>query len=127
MPRKYTADDRAIQEAEYAKRYDVVTYGSHGGSDPSKSYPNAKSERDSLAQLIPSAKRKELEAAVDKKYADQAKGAKREAMIPSYKKGGTVKKTGPAIVHKGERVIPAKKESATAKFIRMRNKKEGKY
>lgn len=28
---------------------------------------------------------------------------------PSYKKGGTVKKTGLAVVHKGERVIPAKK------------------
>jgi hypothetical protein len=52
---------------------------------------------------------------------------KKKSSIPSYKKGGTVKKTGPAIVHKGERVIPAKKESATAKFIRMRNKKEGKY
>ena len=29
--------------------------------------------------------------------------------MPMYKKGGTVKKTGPAIVHKGERIIPAKK------------------
>jgi hypothetical protein len=47
--------------------------------------------------------------------------------IQSYKKGGTVKKTGLAMVHKGEKVMPAKKESATAKFIRMRNKKEGKY
>lgn len=28
--------------------------------------------------------------------------------LPSYEKGGIVKKTGPAIVHKGERVIPAK-------------------
>lgn len=28
--------------------------------------------------------------------------------LPSYEDGGIVKKTGPAIVHKGERVIPAK-------------------
>jgi hypothetical protein len=54
-------------------------------------------------------------------------GKKKKSSIPSYKKGGTVKKTGLAMVHKGEKVMPAKKESATAKFIRMRNKKEGKY
>lgn len=29
--------------------------------------------------------------------------------MPSYKKGGTVKNTGPAILHKGEYVIPAEK------------------
>ena len=29
-----------------------------------------------------------------------------QGQLPSYKKGGTVKETGPAIVHKGEKVIP---------------------
>lgn len=29
-------------------------------------------------------------------------------MLPHFKKGGTVKKTGPAIVHKGEMVVPRK-------------------
>jgi hypothetical protein len=29
--------------------------------------------------------------------------------MPQYKKGGIVKKTGPAVVHKGEKVIPASK------------------
>ena len=29
--------------------------------------------------------------------------------IPTYKKGGTVKKTGPALVHKGEKITPVKK------------------
>lgn len=29
--------------------------------------------------------------------------------IPTYKKGGTVKKTGLALVHKGEKVTPASK------------------
>lgn len=29
--------------------------------------------------------------------------------MPSYKKGGIVKKTGPALVHKGEKIIPVKK------------------
>jgi hypothetical protein len=46
--------------------------------------------------------------------------------IQSYKKGGIVKKTGLALVHKGERVVPAKKETATARFIRVRNAKEAK-
>lgn len=32
--------------------------------------------------------------------------APNEGNIPSYKKGGIVKKTGLALVHKGERVIP---------------------
>jgi len=53
-------------------------------------------------------------------------GKKKKSPLPSYKKGGTVKKTGLAMMHKGEHVVPAKKESATAKFIRIRNKKEGK-
>ena len=30
--------------------------------------------------------------------------------MPSYKSGGIVKKTGPALVHKGERVIPVKRK-----------------
>jgi hypothetical protein len=30
--------------------------------------------------------------------------------LPTFKKGGKVKKTGPAIVHKGEKIIPAKKK-----------------
>lgn len=29
--------------------------------------------------------------------------------MPSMKRGGTVKKTGPHKLHKGERVVPAKK------------------
>ena len=33
----------------------------------------------------------------------------RLGQLPAYKKGGTVKKTGPALVHKGEKIIPAKK------------------
>src|SRR5678815_392091 len=28
--------------------------------------------------------------------------------MPQYKKGGVVKKTGPAVVHKGEFVVPSK-------------------
>lgn len=46
-----------------------------------------------------------------------------KAPIPSYEKGGTVKKTGLAMVHKGEKITPAK-ESATARFIRTRNAQE---
>lgn len=32
--------------------------------------------------------------------------------IPSYKKGGRVKRTGKALVHKGELIIPAKHAKA---------------
>ena len=53
---------------------------------------------------------------------------KKKTKIPSYRNGGTVRKTGLAMVHKGERVIPAKKEkeTATARFIRLRNAKQAK-
>lgn len=36
--------------------------------------------------------------------------------VPSYKKGGTVKETGLALVHKGEKVIPNKKKSIAHKM-----------
>ena len=56
---------------------------------------------------------------------DKGKGVK----MPWYKKGGKVKKTGPAMVHKDEMVVPAKHSrnmSAMEKFVKSRNKKEGK-
>ncbi|MCK9361883.1 hypothetical protein M0Q28_06735 [Patescibacteria group bacterium] len=63
----------------------------------------------------------------DKKYEEIQPIPRKELKdIPSYKKGGIVKKTGLAKVHKGERVIPAKKETATERFIRVRNAKEAK-
>jgi hypothetical protein len=100
-----TIDDDAIARAEYAKRYDVVKYGNRYGGDSSKSYPNAKKEFDELSRVVPIGERKKVEALVDKKYSDQDLDAKRKRLMPEYKKGGIVKKTGPAIVHKGELVI----------------------
>lgn len=44
--------------------------------------------------------------------------------IPSYKKGGKVKKTGLARLHKGERVIPKKKSESMSQFVKRRNKEE---
>ena len=48
-----------------------------------------------------------------------------------YKRGGRVRKTGPAIVHKDERVIPASKRKKAEKVMRkagmsLTNKKRGK-
>lgn len=37
-----------------------------------------------------------------------------KGQLPSYKKGGTVKKTGPAIVHKGEKVVPVRTKRGTS-------------
>ena len=49
----------------------------------------------------------------------------------AYKRGGKVRKTGPAIVHRGERVIPASKRKKAEKVLRkagmsLTNKKRGK-
>lgn len=48
------------------------------------------------------------------------RGAARQmgVQIPKFKKGGVVKKTGPAIVHKGERVIPANKRKMVEKMLK---------
>jgi hypothetical protein len=42
------------------------------------------------------------------KLASKIKGAmsSKKQSVPSYKRGGKVKKTGPAKLHKGEKVIP---------------------
>lgn len=44
--------------------------------------------------------------------------------IPAFKKGGTVKKTGLAKVHKGEKVIPASKVKKVEKAIKSASKKK---
>jgi len=43
-------------------------------------------------------------------------------MMPAYKKGGTVKKTGPAVVHKGEKIIPANKVKKVEKALKTASK-----
>lgn len=40
--------------------------------------------------------------------------------IPSYKKGGKIRKTGIAFVHKGERMIPKAKVKSVEKAMRKR-------
>lgn len=51
---------------------------------------------------------------------------KGSAKMPSYKRGGMVRKTGPALVHKGERVIPRGKiGAAVAARMKVRSMKEG--
>lgn len=39
-------------------------------------------------------------------------------VFPSYKKGGKVRKTGLALLHKGEKVIPRKKVRLVEKVLR---------
>jgi hypothetical protein len=122
---KYTEDDRAVQRVEYAKRYDVLKYGRNNSAS---AYPKAKEEAALLSKLLPLSVRKSLEAEVDKKYQDAALSQKRDAMMPEYKKGGTVKKTGLAKVHKGEYIIPAervRKLTPMEAYHLKRNKKRG--
>lgn len=51
-----------------------------------------------------------------------------EELIP-YKKGGVVKKTGPALVHKGELIVPKKFVKDVSKTVKKKireDKKKGK-
>ncbi len=50
---------------------------------------------------------------------------KKKEKVPSYKKGGKVKKTGLALVHKGERIVPKKKVESVEQFMKRRNKETG--
>jgi hypothetical protein len=38
-------------------------------------------------------------------------------VFPSYKKGGRVRRTGLALVHRGEKIIPAKKRSSVSRTM----------
>jgi len=51
-----------------------------------------------------------------------ARGIKTPSHLPSYKKGGTVKKTGLALVHKGEYVIPKGKFDKKKKELAKKSK-----
>ena len=55
---------------------------------------------------------KDLSRAVSSKAASAVSG------MPSYAKGGVVKKTGPARVHKGERVLTVKQHAALKKMLK---------
>src|SRR6266705_155905 len=45
---------------------------------------------------------------------------KGKGKVPSYKKGGKIRKTGLALVHKGERMIPKGKVAKVEKMMRKR-------
>lgn len=46
------------------------------------------------------------------------------ALLP-FKRGGRVKKTGPALLHKGEIVVPAKYAKEVSKSLKYKIKKNG--
>jgi len=56
---------------------------------------------------------------------DDKRKTEKKKEYPSYKKGGKVKKTGLALVHKGERVVPRKKAESVEQFMKRRNKETG--
>lgn len=65
------------------------------------------------------------------KYADAGKNIGRvvgsevgSALVP-FKMGGRVKKTGPALVHRGELIIPAKYAKEVSKSLKTKIKKNG--
>lgn len=51
-------------------------------------------------------------------------GSAAGALLP-FKKGGKVKKTGPALLHKGELVVPAKHVAKVPKSVKQAMKRDG--
>lgn len=58
---------------------------------------------------------KELSRAISGAASNQVNMA---GSVPMYKKGGKVRKTGLAVVHKGEYVIPASQAKALKKLLK---------
>ena len=61
---------------------------------------------------------KEVSRALSGATANQVKMAGTVPLVGMYKKGGTVKKTGIALVHKGELIIPASKVKSVKKLMK---------
>jgi len=63
-------------------------------------------------------------ASAGKKIGSVIGGVAGSALIP-FSRGGKVKKTGPALLHKGEIVIPAKYANEVSKSLKTKIKKNG--
>ena len=61
---------------------------------------------------------KEVSRSLSGATANQIEMAGTVPLVGMYKKGGTVKKTGIALVHKGELIIPASKVKAVKKLMK---------
>lgn len=61
---------------------------------------------------------KELSRAISGAASNQVNMAGTVPLVGMYKKGGTVKKTGIALVHKGELIIPASKVKSVKKLMK---------
>lgn len=79
---------------------------------PSKDRPATTPDQPSIRNLVNNVQT--TGAAIGNTFRN-AVGGKFGRNIPSYKKGGNVKKTGMAYLHKGERVITKSKSRALSK------------
>ena len=61
---------------------------------------------------------KEVSRSLSGATANQIQMAGTVPLVGMYKKGGTVKKTGIALVHKGELIIPASKAKSVKKLMK---------
>ena len=94
-----------------------------GAIIPSKFFEN-KEARDALYKLnTESAAKSKTIKDHDMSVSDMAVEEAKKRGLPGYKKGGTIKKTGLALVHKGEKVIP-KKDAKKVK-IKVTKKSKG--
>ena len=67
---------------------------------------------DGVASFGPKAEKKagqRVKAQIATQAPNPANYSTSKGQLPSYKKGGIVKETGPALVHKGEKIIPNKR------------------
>lgn len=116
MPKKSAPSDPTSrvgkpQSAYGANKPDV---GDYKYTDEKVSMDNRKLTNTDGSKLDESGRgRKAQQKDLDRDQTEGVAGA-----VPSYKKGGRVKKTGLAKLHKGERVIPRNKVRMVEKAVR---------
>jgi hypothetical protein len=108
-------------QSEYAKNYGTYRPGDGWFNEEQNVMDNRKTTQTPGGKLYDGSgrARQMQQKDLDEKMADSVAGGK----IPSYKKGGKIRKTGLAKVHKGERMIPKNKVKGVEKA--MRNLKRG--
>lgn len=93
-----------------------MNYG--GGDDPVSTSRSWKKGASAAGKSLSAAGQKQLSDVRDEAMSSMD----RQNPVPSYSRGGKVRKTGLAKVHRGEYVVPKKKARKVSKLLRKKSR-----
>jgi hypothetical protein len=88
---------------------DQDSQGTSGNTSSSKSKGRAKSSISAFGRSLSQQGQDMMSSARDSMSEAAQRSAARSSSMPSMKRGGVVRKTGPHFLHRNERVVPAGK------------------